>query len=226
MAGRAGQGRTKPSRPRVSFGDRYALLFSKGRRVDGLWIGHFLCDPRVLDRVEEALRLIKAHDPVRYIRLLGDVDRIWVMLLPVYWGIFEDSLRACKLDERFVLAEASSPEMIAATIVHEATHARLTHRGIGYEDEELRARVERVCFRRERAFAAKLLNGAEVRAQANARLDGYRADYWSDTAFVDRFDEGSAENLRYLGRSERLIRVVFAFRRLALLCRRLGKRSA
>jgi hypothetical protein len=202
------------------------LLFSRGRRIDGLWIGRFLSDPRVLDRVEEALRLIKTHDPVRYARLLRDLDRIWVTLLPTSLGEFSDALNACKVDERFVLAESSTPEMIAATIVHEATHARLMHRGIGYEGEAFRARVERVCFRRERAFAAKLPDGTEIRTQADSRLEGYPTEYWADAAFVSRLDEGSVESLRYLGRSERFIKAVIAFRKLALLCRRLGKRSA
>jgi hypothetical protein len=218
MAARAGQSRTKPSRPRVSFADRYALLFSKGRRVDGLWVGRFLGDPQVLDRVEEALRLIKTHDPLRYARLLRDVDRIWVILLPASYGTFDDALRACKLDERFVLAETSSPEMIAATIVHEATHARLTHCGMGYEGEEFRARVERVCFRRERAFAAKLPNGTEVRAQADSRLEGYPAEYWTDAAFEKRFLEGGVETLRHLGQPEWLIRIVIGCRRLRVRC--------
>jgi len=42
-------------------------------------------------------------------------------------------------------------------------------RGIGY-DEDIRARVERVCIRRELAFAAKLPNGEQVRQQAERIL--------------------------------------------------------
>jgi hypothetical protein len=48
-----------------------------------------------------------------------------------------------------VLAETSSAELIVAAIVHEATHARLSRRGIG-DDEN--ACVEAVCLRRELAF--------------------------------------------------------------------------
>jgi hypothetical protein len=210
----------------VSFDDRFALFFSRGRRIDGLWVGRFLGDPQSLDRVEEALRLIKAHDPIRYARLLRDLDRIWVTLLSGDLGGFSDALRACKLDERFVLAEASQPEAIASVIVHESTHARLAHCGIGYKGEEFRARVEKVCFRRELAFGAKLPNGAEVRAQADRRLGGYRTTFWTDAAFEERFQKGSAEALRYLNQPEWFIRLLLASRRIRLRCVRLARRLA
>ena len=78
----------------------------------------------------------------------------------------------CVIDERFVVDEGTTPEMIASVIVHEATHARLFRMGIGYE-EGRRARVEQVCLRRELAFAAKLPDRAKVglqRAEAIARM--------------------------------------------------------
>jgi hypothetical protein len=44
-----------------------------------------------------------------------------------------------------VLAETSSLAMIASTIVHEATHARLMRCGIWYETELRRGRNRLVC---------------------------------------------------------------------------------
>jgi hypothetical protein len=132
---------------------------------------------------------------------------------------FNDSINACQLDPRFI--QASRPELIASAIVHEATHARLTRCGIGY-DEALRARVERVCVRRERAFGAKLPNGIEERAQMEADLAHFPADYWTSEAFADRFDKGSVEALRYLGMPNWFIRGAFAYRDLYLGLRRLA----
>ena len=93
-------------------------------------------------------------------------------------------------------AETTSPELIAAVIVHEATHARLERYGIGYE-EKLRARIEAVCFRRELAFAAKLPNGEAVRQPAEDRLKAYAsANFWTNAAFAERFDKDHLEKLR------------------------------
>jgi len=217
------------SRRRVT--DRIAFRLSRSTYFDGLWVGCFFVDrsSEAFGRIEDALRLIKAHDPVRYRRVLRDLDRVWVTLLPGSLGRFRNAFKSCDLDERFVLAETTSPEEIAAAIVHEATHARLLHCGIGYEPE-LRARVETICFRRELAFAAKLPDGKRARADAEARLTGYAPDYWTNQAFGDRFDQGSADALRFLGVPEFLIRAAFAVRALLwsplFLYRRLSRWSA
>jgi hypothetical protein len=210
----------------VRFVDRYLLFFSKGKRIDGLWVGRIIGEPEAIRPVDDALRLIKTHDPIRYARLIRDVDRVWVRLLPGPIASFNLSLGACELDERFVLAETSTPELIAATIVHEATHARLMRCGIGYE-EKLRARVESVCQRRELAFAAKLPNGERVAAETRQRMAGCTAEFWTNAAFSNRFDEGSVEALRHLGVPEWAIRAIFIFRTLLsgpiLLGRRLRR---
>src|SRR4051794_39550361 len=165
--------------------DRFALCLSRSRRVEGLWIGGFLLDKHslVFERVEAALNLIKTYDPLRYQRLLRDLERIWVFLVPGGLGQFRQSLNCCDLHERFVLAEATRPDQMAAAMVNEATHAGLIHCGIGYEPQ-FRARVEAVCFRRELAFAAKLPNGELIQREGESRLSNYRADdYWADEAF-------------------------------------------
>jgi len=119
-------------------------------------------------------------------------------------------METCELDERFVLAETSSPDLVAAAIVHEATHARLWRRGIGY-DEMLRARVEAACFRRELAFAARLPNGERVREQARDALAMSPAA-WTDNAERDRDVDGSTEVLHHLGAPNWLVRALIAAR--------------
>lgn len=190
------------------------LRFSTSRQIDGLWIGVFnVSEPdTVLCRIEEALGLIKAYDPLRYDRLIRDLERVWARLLPGYLGNFNSSLRACELDKDFVLDDASLPELIAATIVHEATHARLQRCGVGYE-EELRPRVEAICFRRELAFAAKLPNGEKVREQAERLLALCATeDYWTDAAFKER-DVNAARDLGFPGW---FIRAILGLRALSL----------
>jgi hypothetical protein len=199
------------------FLETLAMRFSRSRRVDGLWVGSWFWDKRKdltgLDRIEEALGLIKRHDPLRYDRLRRDLERIWVTPLPGNWGEYRDALRMCALDERYVLAKGTRPEQIASTIVHEATHARLLRCGIGYETS-LRARVEAVCFRRQRAFATRLPTGGPTQEDAERRLTGYPVEFWSDASLRQRHDQGAADALRYLGRSEFFIRTAFRARDL------------
>src|SRR5260370_30319394 len=175
---------------------KLAFRLSHSRHIDGLWVGCFFVDDysHAFDRVEDALRLIKLYDPLRYNRLLQDIDRIWVNLLSGNNGEYRHRLRSCGLDARFVLAESTRPEQIASVIVHEATHARLMHCGIGYQ-ADLRARVEAACFRRQRAFALRLPEGEKSRADAESRLIGYPSDFWTNDAVRARFEQGSAEAL-------------------------------
>jgi hypothetical protein len=211
-----------PRKERPLLFNRFALRLSKGRRFDGLWIGTFLEDEpeRILRHVEEALALIKAHDRLRYDRLVRDLERVWVRLLPGSLGNYDRTINACQLDTRFVLAETSGPEQIAAAIVHEATHARLFKCGIGYP-VELRSRVEAVCVRRELAFAAKLPNGEQVRELAERRLLMCTVqDTWTNAAFTARHLKGSVATLHYLGCPEWVVQAVLKLNTLRLKVRR------
>jgi hypothetical protein len=196
---------------RPNLADRLALRFSTGRYVDGLWIGTWEDDPEpILRRIEEALSIIKRYDRVRYDRLLRDLQRIWVLVLPTGLANFTYNIYACEIDTRYFLAETTTPELIAAVIVHEATHARLWRRGIGYE-EARRPRIEEICLRREIAFAAKLPNGEDVRDRAERTLTLCASgEYWTNAAFYERNIEGSFEALRYLGTPNWMLRLLRA----------------
>lgn len=185
---------------RPDLADRLALRFSTSRYVDGLWIGTLGSEPEpILRRLEEALSLIKRYDRLRYDRLTRDLKRVWVLVLPSYLAGFDHKIHACKIDTRYFLAATTTPELIAATIVHEATHARLWRRGIRYEEAQ-RPRIEEICLRREIAFAAKLPNGEAVRDQAQRTLAlCATGEYWTSAAFRERYIEGGVEVLRFLG---------------------------
>jgi hypothetical protein len=89
-------------------------------------------------------------------------------------------------------------------------------RHIGYE-EELRVRVEAVCFRRELAFAEKLPNGEQVRERAEKMLELCASrDYWANTAFDDRYVQGVIEAARHVGLPAWLARAALALRALRL----------
>lgn len=154
-------------------------------------------------RVEGALLLIKQHSPLDYARITRELERVWVRLLPHSLGEYMHSLRACILDERYVAGPATTVEQIASTIVHEATHARLERCGIEYE-EQRRARIEAICFRRELAFAARLPDSAELQEGIARCLEWYQAnpEQFSDAHFQEAHAAGAVEALRYLGSPE------------------------
>ena len=200
-------GSKKAQNPRPSLVERIDFYLAVSRIVDGLWVGTIdLNDQLILRRVEEALGLIKAYDKRRYNRLLNDLERVWVRLLPGELGHFSVALRACVLDTRFVLDETTSPEMLATVIVHEATHARLRRCGFGY-DEDVRHRVEAICHRRELAFVRKLPKGQYVREWIEEGTE-LRPTELTDAARAKRELEDTVEMLHHLGAPKWLIRML------------------
>jgi hypothetical protein len=210
------------ARPRLVI--RILLWLSTSKQIDGLWVGAATHAGEIaLDRVVEALGLIKTHDRHRYNRLLRDLERIWVQVIPGGLASFTPSLWCCDLDPRFVLAPTSTPEIIAAAIVHEGTHARFWRCGIGYEEGQ-RHRVEAACLRRELAFAARLPNGTQARENAERCLTEYPPSFWTDAAFSERSLDNEIQAVRYLGMPDWVVRLVLAARDLRLGLRRFANR--
>lgn len=110
-------------------------------------------DPELATKVDEALRIVEHYTPARFGRCRRDVRRIVLRRLPGLNGCYDPSMNAVVLDRGFVRGRGNA--RVALTFVHEATHARLRRRGIGYP-VELRARVERVCVRAELALAERI----------------------------------------------------------------------
>jgi hypothetical protein len=221
----------KPHRkPEVA--DRLALWWSTSRKIDGLWVGTTKSsDPEpILRRVEDALRLIKHHDLLHYSRVINNLDRIWVNLIPNAVAHYQRSLKACVIDERFVLLEATTLEGIASCIVHEATHAKLEGWGISYDDEKGRPRIESICIRRELNFIAKLPHCEPLREEIARTLEwcfgDHHDDYFSDVGFRQRDIQGNVEALRYLGAPDWLIRLVLKVRAGISWVLRLAQRFA
>lgn len=203
--------------------EKFELWCSTGRDVDSVWVGTFEDEAR-LRRVEDALRLMKQQSPMHYSRVTRELDRIWVRLTPGSRANYSSRLNACELDERFVQDEATTPELIASVIVHEATHAQLERRGISY-DEARRHRIEVICIRRQLHFVSGLAGCEAMQEDLRRSLDYYgnNSEYFSDGSSQQRFDEGSLETLRWLGVPSWLVAVIS---KAASLRRRLRSRSA
>ncbi len=213
---------------RVHFTYRLEVRFSEGSLEDGLWVGagtptNKTERARGLQRIRDALTLIRTVDPHRYGRLRTNLDRIWMRAVETGGlGSYLSGLRACLLDHRFVLSPETTLEALAAAIVHEATHARLDGCGIGYGSAGERARVEEVCRRQEIAFAARLPAGDPVRENAERGLD-FPESFWTDDAFRERHLQGVADALRGMGASGWFIALVLAPARLYLRLAHVGR---
>jgi hypothetical protein len=205
---------------------RLALWFSTSRYFDGLWVGTTENKPHAgLRRVEDALQLIKRHDTLHYSRVIHNLERVWVRLLPIARACYVESLGACILDVRFVLLETTALEEIASSIVHEATHARLERWGIGYDEKE-RRRIEAVCLRRELDFVSKLPHSEPLREQTARTLEWCIGDHdhFSDASFQQRDHEGVLEAFRYLETPDWFIRFFMKVLAVISVVRRLMQR--
>jgi hypothetical protein len=191
--------------------ERLLLHYSVSTTVDGLWIGTFEsrknAEP-LLRRVTDALQLIKTYDPLRYKRVLQELERICVRLQPSSIACYLAHRKSCDIDPRYVLSY--TPQQLASVIVHEATHGVLRRRHIGYE-EALRERVERACVRQELAFARKLPHSEAVQESVERAL-GYPQEMWTDSAFRDRYREGMLTMARHIGIPVWLMRAMLNLR--------------
>jgi hypothetical protein len=216
----------RPAQPSIV--DRLGLWLLTKINIDGLWVGTMESAPHPgLRLVEEALRLIKHYGPLHYSRVTRHLERVWVDLLPDALACYQSPLKACVLDERFVLAETTTLERIASTIIHEATHARLDSWGIAY-DEKMRWRIEAICLRRELAFAVKLPDSAQLQDELVRSLEFYGPDseYFSDANFSERYSQGAVEVLRHVGAPDWLAPTILMLRSLRFTVRDFASRLA
>lgn len=122
----------------------------------------------VLDRLEQALDLIALYAPRRFRRVTKDVSGIVVHRFACR-GAFFPQTRECLVELTFTVNPAHTLPEIAASIVHEATHARIAAR-CGTLPETLRPREERICRRAELDFGTMLPDGAVVVERARRAL--------------------------------------------------------
>jgi hypothetical protein len=112
----------------------------------------------VFTRVDATLALIEQYVPWHFRRLRRDFSAIVVERFPCRGAFFPET-RTCLFELTFSVNPAFSDAQRAASILHEAMHARLHAVGVqvGVEDK---AREERFCRRAEVEFG-RLVPGGE-----------------------------------------------------------------
>ena len=166
--------------------ERYhRFLFRFGRRlpIPDFEARTLLADSRdraiVTSKLTAALRLMAEHTPLRLQYLQRDLPRLWVFVSQ-YEGQSLESVGICLLNLDTVLADGTSADRIALTLVHEGMHARLDRAGVKY-GWDTRARIERLCIRAELVFASRLGNPTELIRDGERRLH-HADDFWSAEA--------------------------------------------
>jgi hypothetical protein len=123
----------------------------------------------VLTRLEASLALIQQYVPHHFRHLERDFSYILVKRFPCRGAYFHEE-RACLLELTFSVNPEFSDAQRAATILHEAMHARLHSLGFPLEMED-RARQERFCRRAEIEFGKLVPDGQAVLARVEAMSD-------------------------------------------------------
>lgn len=128
----------------------------------------------VVARLDAALALIERHTPHYYRHLRRDFSGIVVQRYACR-GAYFPATGQCMVELTFTVNPAMSLAEVAATILHEAMHARLHRLRFPLEMDD-RARQERFCRRAEIEFGALVPDGRPVIARALGALHGSDAD--------------------------------------------------
>ena len=128
----------------------------------------------VLRRLDEALGLIERYTPHHFRKLRRAFDRILVQRYACRGAYLSDQ-RACMVELTFSVNRDFSAAQVAATILHEAMHARLHQLGFPLAMAD-RARQERFCRRVEIEFGLAVPDGAPIVERAMAALQASDAE--------------------------------------------------
>jgi hypothetical protein len=119
----------------------------------------------VVARLERTLALIERHVPHHFRHLKRDFSYVVVQRFACRGAYFHEQ-RACLVELTFTVNPDFSDAEVAATILHEAMHARLHELGFPLEMED-RARQERFCRRAEIEFGQLVPGGDRVVERAS-----------------------------------------------------------
>jgi hypothetical protein len=148
-------------------------LIAERRRIHGLPVRIIntrsdISTGLVTERLTGALELILTYAPRRFQRLQRDLNGIIVRRFPCRGAFFPDE-RECLVELTFTVNPRHTLGEIAASIVHEGTHARIAQM-CGPLPQDKRAREERLCRKAELEFGLLLPDGATVVERARSAL--------------------------------------------------------
>jgi hypothetical protein len=122
----------------------------------------------VIARLDGALALLEEHVPHHYRRLRRDFSG-FLIERRAYRGAFIVASRTCLVELTFIVNPAFTLSQVAATLLHEAMHARLYARSIAVTQEQMH-RQERFCRRAEIEFGELVPDGTPIVQRAMETL--------------------------------------------------------
>ncbi len=144
-----------------------------GLRVELLNTRPDIRSDHVLERLNEALDVIDAHQPWRLRHIVRDIKAIRIERFACR-GAFMSDQRVIITELTFLARRDISAAPVASSILHEGVHARVNAMGVRRAGRDA-AKEERVCRRAELSFGLALpeSQGAPVveRAMASLQLD-------------------------------------------------------
>lgn len=154
-------------------GDDLADWLAERGEVRGLSVTVYNTRPdidtaRVFERLDESLSLIERYQPWHARRLRRDFAQLVVRRFPCRGAYFPDS-RTCLVELTFVVNPEFSAAQVAATILHEAMHARLDNAGVTVAAGSA-AKHERFCRRAEVEFGMLVPGGEPIVERALSTL--------------------------------------------------------
>ena len=138
---------------------------------------------RAAVKLRDALALIHIHSPTRYRHLRRDLPRVLIGLTHNR-GECHYQIGLCLLNAEYLADEHTTPEEVAAVLVHEGMHARLARAGFTY-DAKSRARHEHLCLLAEALVSRRFVDQSEYE-RASRGLRAWSPDEWTDEADLQR----------------------------------------
>lgn len=192
------------NRLRVWIRDKaWEFMHDKSEHNGILLLRHFKAPKGSMSATREALDRIAEVDPVSFAKI--------PRLLP--GGIIADATgysaawysvrrKACVIGAKTL--ETYDTDDIALSIVHELCHARLFAAGFGYDGAKFRVRIEKICVRREIAFARKLeardVETGFYTEWLNEKVKGIVPENYTEESFQKRHRREHLQKLRLLKR--------------------------
>lgn len=166
----------------------YVLVrMSRRSRIDGFELVDASDAPSAAAaaKIGQALHLIAEVLPSVYARLQRDVRRVILLKAggPEYWP-FADAIAL-----KAAVVERAEVPLLAMTLLHEATHARLWKTGIEYPSKD-RDRIERLCVDAELRLARLLPDATELEEFAREKL---ARKWWTEDAQRARMERTRRE---------------------------------
>lgn len=148
---------------------RLDALLERPREMHGIPVRIINTRPDIssadaLGRLAAALDLVARYAPSRLRRMRHDLSGILVQRFPCR-AAYDPNSRTCIVELTFLVNPAFTPSEIAASIVHEGTHARLDRMGVHVPPDQ-RAREERLCRKAEVELGLAVPNGRAVLERA------------------------------------------------------------